>query len=95
MKETEDRIGQVTGLAWTSVGGELLTIEAVSMPGKGKQTRTGSLGDVMQESIQQPMTVARSRAIALGIDPNFHEKTDLHIHVPEGATPGKMVRVPE
>ena len=87
LKETEDRIGQVTGLAWTSVGGELLTIEAVSMPGKGKQTRTGSLGDVMQESIQAAMTVARSRAIALGIDPNFHEKTDLHIHVPEGATP--------
>ena len=87
MKETEDRIGQVTGLAWTSVGGELLTIEAVSMPGKGKQTRTGSLGDVMQESIQAAMTVARSRAIALGIDPNFHEQTDLHIHVPEGATP--------
>lgn len=87
LKETEDRIGQVTGLAWTSVGGELLTIEAVSMPGKGKQIRTGSLGDVMQESIQAAMTVARSRAIALGIDPNFHEKTDLHIHVPEGATP--------
>ena len=87
LKDTEDRIGQVTGLAWTSVGGELLTIEAVSMPGKGKQTRTGSLGDVMQESIQAAMTVARSRAIALGIDPNFHEKTDLHIHVPEGATP--------
>jgi ATP-dependent Lon protease len=87
LKEAEDRIGQVTGLAWTSVGGELLTIEAVSMPGKGKQIRTGSLGDVMQESIQAAMTVARSRAIALGIDPNFHEKTDLHIHVPEGATP--------
>lgn len=87
LKETEDRIGQVTGLAWTSVGGELLTIEAVSMPGKGKQIRTGSLGDVMQESIQAAMTVARSRAIALGIDPSFHEKTDLHIHVPEGATP--------
>jgi ATP-dependent Lon protease len=87
LKETEDRIGQVTGLAWTSVGGELLTIEAVSMPGKGKQIRTGSLGDVMQESIQAAMTVARSRALALGIDPNFHEKTDLHIHVPEGATP--------
>ena len=87
LKETEDRIGQVTGLAWTSVGGELLTIEAVSMAGKGKQIRTGSLGDVMQESIQAAMTVARSRAIALGIDPSFHEKTDLHIHVPEGATP--------
>jgi ATP-dependent Lon protease len=87
LKESEDRIGQVTGLAWTSVGGELLTIEAVAMAGKGKQIRTGSLGDVMQESIQAAMTVARSRAMALGIDPNFHEKTDLHIHVPEGATP--------
>ena len=87
LKEAEDRIGQVTGLAWTSVGGELLTIEAVAMVGKGKQIRTGSLGDVMQESIQAAMTVARSRAMALGIDPNFHEKTDLHIHVPEGATP--------
>ena len=87
LKETEDRIGQVTGLAWTSVGGELLTIEAVAMAGKGKQIRTGSLGDVMQESIQAAMTVARSRAIALGIDPNFHERKDLHIHVPEGATP--------
>ena len=87
LKETEDRIGQVTGLAWTSVGGELLTIEAVAMAGKGKQIRTGSLGDVMQESIQAAMTVARSRAIALGIDPNFYEKKDLHIHVPEGATP--------
>ena len=87
LKETEDRIGQVTGLAWTSVGGELLTIEAVAMAGKGKQIRTGSLGDVMQESIQAAVTVARSRAIALGIDPKFYEKKDLHIHVPEGATP--------
>src|SRR6056300_1845932 len=87
LKETEDRIGQVTGLAWTSVGGQLLTIEAVAMPGKGKQIRTGSLGDVMQESIQAALTVARSRAVSLGIDPNFHEKMDLHIHVPEGATP--------
>ena len=93
LKETEDRIGQVTGLAWTSVGGEVLTIEAVSMSGKGKQIRTGSLGDVMQESIQAAMTVARSRAIALGIDPNFHEKTDLHIHVPEGRLL-RMVRAP-
>jgi ATP-dependent Lon protease len=87
LKEVEDRIGQVTGLAWTSVGGELLTIEAVAVPGKGKQIRTGKLGDVMQESIQAAMTVVRSRAMALGIDPNFHEKSDLHIHVPEGATP--------
>lgn len=87
LKEAEDRIGQVTGLAWTSVGGELLTIEAVSVPGKGKQIRTGKLGDVMQESIQAALTVVRSRAVGLGIDPNFHEKSDLHIHVPEGATP--------
>ena len=87
LKEVEDRIGQVTGLAWTSVGGELLTIEAVAVTGKGKQIRTGKLGDVMQESIQAAMTVVRSRAMALGIDPNFHEKSDLHIHVPEGATP--------
>ncbi|MDC1207709.1 endopeptidase La [Litorivicinus sp.] len=87
LKETEDRIGQVTGLAWTSMGGELLTIESAAMPGKGKLIRTGSLGDVMQESIQAAMTVARARAFALGINPDFHEKTDLHIHVPEGATP--------
>ena len=87
LKETEDRIGQVTGLAWTSVGGELLTIEAVAMPGKGKQIRTGSLGDVMQESIQAALTVARSRAVSRGSEPNFQEKMDLHIHVPEGATP--------
>ena len=86
-KEDEDRIGQVTGLAWTSVGGELLTIEAASVPGKGRQIRTGSLGDVMQESIQAALTVVRSRSHLLGISPEFHEKNDIHIHVPEGATP--------
>jgi ATP-dependent Lon protease len=82
-----NQVGQVTGLAWTQVGGELLPIEAVVVPGKGRQVKTGSLGDVMQESIQAAMTVVRSRAKALGIKPDFHEKTDLHIHVPEGATP--------
>ena len=86
-KEEEDRIGQVTGLAWTEVGGDLLTIEAAVMPGKGKPSYTGQLGDVMQESIQAAMTVVRSRVDALGIDPKFHQKTDVHIHVPEGATP--------
>ena len=86
-KEDEDRIGQVTGLAWTSVGGELLTIEAAAVPGKGRQIRTGSLGDVMQESIQAALTVVRSRSHMLGISPEFHDKNDIHIHVPEGATP--------
>lgn len=86
-KEDEDRIGQVTGLAWTSVGGELLTIEAAAVAGKGRQIRTGSLGDVMQESIQAALTVVRSRSHLLGISPEFHEKNDIHIHVPEGATP--------
>ncbi len=85
--EEESQIGQVTGLAWTSVGGELLTIEASSVPGKGNVVKTGSLGDVMQESIQAALTVVRSRSEALGIDRDFHEKSDLHIHVPEGATP--------
>jgi ATP-dependent Lon protease len=86
-KEEEDRIGQVTGLAWTEVGGDLLTIEAAVVPGKGKPSYTGQLGDVMQESIQAAMTVVRSRVDALGIDPKFYQKTDVHIHVPEGATP--------
>ena len=86
-KEEEDRVGQVTGLAWTSVGGELLTIEAAVVPGKGRQIRTGSLGDVMQESIQAAFTVVRSRSRRLGIEPDFSDKNDIHIHVPEGATP--------
>jgi ATP-dependent Lon protease len=77
----------VTGLAWTEVGGELLTIESVSVPGKGKTTFTGKLGDVMQESIKAAMTVVRRRARRLGIKDDFHEKRDIHIHVPEGATP--------
>jgi ATP-dependent Lon protease len=85
--EEEDQIGQVTGLAVTSVGGELLRIEAVAVQGKGKTTKTGSLGDVMQESIQAAMTVVRSRAAVLGIAPDHHENLDLHIHMPEGATP--------
>ena len=87
LAEEEDQVGQVTGLAVTSVGGELLSIEAVVVPGKGATVKTGSLGDVMQESIQAAMTVVRSRAVSLGIDPSFHEKKDLHIHMPEGATP--------
>ncbi len=85
--EKEDKIGQVTGLAWTSVGGELLTIEAAVVPGKGKLSSTGQLGDVMQESITAAMMVVRSRAESLGIEANFHEKQDIHLHVPEGATP--------
>ncbi len=87
LAEEEDRIGQVTGLAWTEVGGDLLTIEAARMPGKGKLAYTGQLGDVMQESIQAAMSVVRGRARSLGIDPNFHQEQDIHIHVPEGATP--------
>ncbi len=83
----QDQVGQVTGLAWTQVGGELLTIEAAVVPGKGRLTKTGSLGDVMGESITAALTVVRSRASALGIAPDFHEKQDIHIHVPEGATP--------
>ena len=86
-KEEADRVGQVTGLAWTEVGGDLLTIEAVVMSGKGKPTYTGQLGDVMQESIQAAMTVVRARAEVLGIDEKFYQKRDIHIHVPEGATP--------
>ena len=85
--EEENQIGQVTGLAWTEVGGDLLTIEATNVAGKGKITSTGSLGDVMQESIQTALTVVRSRADKLGIADDFHEKRDIHVHVPEGATP--------
>lgn len=85
--DKNNQIGQVTGLAWTSVGGDLLTIETTSVPGKGKTTFTGSLGDVMQESIQTAMTVVRSRAEKLRINDDFHEKRDIHVHVPEGATP--------
>ncbi|NCF18218.1 MAG: endopeptidase La [Haliea sp.] len=85
--EEENKIGQVTGLAWTSVGGELLTIEAVAVAGKGRHVKTGSLGDVMQESIQAATTVVRSRSQMLGIPANYHEKHDVHVHVPEGATP--------
>ncbi len=87
LAEENDQIGQVTGLAWTEVGGELLSIEAVTMEGKGKQIFTGQLGDVMQESIQAAMTVVRSRSAALGLKMDFHEGKDIHIHVPEGATP--------
>jgi ATP-dependent Lon protease len=85
--EENDQVGQVTGLAWTEVGGELLTIESAVMPGKGKLTHTGQLGEVMQESIQAAMTVVRSRANVLGLEPEFYQKADVHIHVPEGATP--------
>jgi ATP-dependent Lon protease len=87
LAEETNQIGQVTGLAWTQVGGELLTIECALTPGKGRVVKTGSLGDVMQESIQTALTVVRSRAEGLGIADDFHEKHDLHVHVPEGATP--------
>ena len=82
-----NQVGQVVGLAWTEVGGDLLTIEAVTMPGKGVITRTGSLGDVMKESVEAARTVVRSRARALGIKDEAFEKRDVHIHVPDGATP--------
>ena len=87
MAEKENQIGQVTGLAWTEVGGELLTIEAVQLPGKGKVVTTGKLGEVMQESIQAALSVVRRRARSLGIDPDFYQKSDIHIHLPEGAIP--------
>ncbi len=85
--ELQNEIGLVTGLAWTQVGGDLLSIEATVVPGKGKLIHTGQLGDVMQESIHAALSVVRARAERLGIDPDFHQKHDLHIHVPEGATP--------
>lgn len=85
--EERNQVGQVTGLAWTEVGGELLTIEAVVLPGKGKTITTGKLGEVMQESIQAALSVVRSRSIALGISQDFYQKNDIHIHLPEGATP--------
>jgi len=85
--EEEDRVGQVTGLAWTEVGGDLLTIEAAVVPGKGTAIRTGQLGEVMQESIEAAMTVVRSRSKVLNIAPDFYKEHDFHIHVPEGATP--------
>ncbi len=87
LAEEHDQVGQVTGLAWTEVGGELLTIEGTVMPGKGKLTITGQIGDVMQESVQAAMTVVRSRANLLGIDAEFYQKNDIHIHVPEGGIP--------
>ena len=87
LAEEKNQIGQVTGLAWTQVGGELLTIECALTSGKGRVVKTGSLGDVMQESIQTALTVVRSRAPGLGVADDFHEKHDLHVHVPEGATP--------
>jgi ATP-dependent Lon protease len=87
LAEEDNKIGQVTGLAWTQVGGELLTIEAVAVAGKGRQVKTGSLGDVMQESIQAANTVVRSRSQMLGIPASYHDKHDVHVHVPEGATP--------
>ena len=85
--EKEDQVGQVTGLAWTEVGGELLTVETAVLPGKGKVVNTGKLGDVMQESIQAAISVVRKRARSLGIDPEFYQKSDLHVHLPEGAIP--------
>jgi len=87
MAEKDNQIGQVTGLAWTEVGGELLTIEAVALPGKGKTMTTGKLGEVMQESIQAALSVVRKRSKALGIQDDFYQKNDIHIHLPEGATP--------
>jgi ATP-dependent Lon protease len=87
MAEKNNQVGQVTGLAWTEVGGELLTIESVTMPGKGKTITTGKLGEVMQESIQAALSVVRSRSRKLGVAEDFYQKNDLHIHLPEGATP--------
>ncbi|HYR01427.1 MAG TPA: S16 family serine protease, partial [Casimicrobiaceae bacterium] len=87
LAEKKNQVGQVTGLAWTEVGGDLLTVEAVALPGKGKTTTTGKLGDVMNESIAAAISVVRHRSKLLGIAPDFYQKTDLHIHLPEGATP--------
>jgi ATP-dependent Lon protease len=87
MAEKQNQIGQVTGLAWTEVGGELLTIEAATMPGKGKTITTGKLGEVMQESIQAALSVVRARSRKLGVKEDFYQKNDIHIHLPEGATP--------
>ncbi|HRQ64387.1 MAG TPA: magnesium chelatase domain-containing protein, partial [Xanthomonadaceae bacterium] len=85
--EAKNEVGLVTGLAWTNVGGDLLSIEATVVPGKGKLIHTGQLGDVMRESIQAALSVVRARADRLGVDPEFHQKLDIHVHVPEGATP--------
>ncbi|MCA3396180.1 MAG: endopeptidase La, partial [Roseomonas sp.] len=85
--EAEDMVGVVTGLAWTEVGGEILTIESVLLPGKGNVKQTGKLGDVMQESVSAAMSYVRSRSTSFGIKPTLFEKRDLHVHVPEGATP--------
>jgi len=85
--ESEDMVGVTTGLAWTEVGGELLTIEAVMVPGKGRVTATGKLGDVMKESVQAAESFVKSRSRAYGIKPNIFERKDIHVHVPEGATP--------
>jgi ATP-dependent Lon protease len=85
--EKQNQVGQVTGLAWTEVGGELLTVEAVVLPGKGKVMTTGKLGEVMQESIQAALSVVRKRARSLGIEDDFYQKSDIHIHLPEGAIP--------
>jgi ATP-dependent Lon protease len=85
--EKQNQVGQVTGLAWTEVGGELLTIETVTMPGKGKTITTGKLGEVMQESIQAALSVVRNRSRKLGVQEDFYQKNDIHIHLPEGATP--------
>jgi ATP-dependent Lon protease len=87
LADEKDQVGQVTGLAWTEVGGDLLTIETAIMPGKGKHSVTGQLGDVMKESIQAAMTVVRSRSKILGVEPEIFEKNDIHVHVPEGAIP--------